>query len=154
MNCCDVGTVSIFLKLYTTIGAMGKLWTAAVDGQEGYVTRRILLFCSFRQEEFLLPPRTFVSHKLVWHNSPSAAPMSPLATQVHTGRTGALDAAKGHWGRAWEPRGTSPGAYSELAGPILKTSLLDTTPQNKKNEEDPPLTLASKQFADLISRFT
>ena len=63
--------------------------------------------------------------------------MSPLATQVHTGRTGALDAAKGHWGRGWEPRGTSPGAYSELAGPILKKSLLDTTPQNKKTEVVP-----------------
>ena len=59
--------------------------------------------------------------------------MSPLATQVHTGRTGGLSAAKGHRGRAWEPRGTSPGAYSALAGPFLTIHLLYTTNQNKKN---------------------
>ena len=57
--------------------------------------------------------------------------MSPLATQVHTGRTGGLSAAQGHRGRAWEPWGTSPGAYSKLAGPILTKSLLYQTLQNK-----------------------
>ena len=66
------------------------------------------------------------------------AAMSPLATQVPSGRTGGMSAAQGHRGRAWEPRGTSPGAYSELAGPILKKkSLLGRTPQNKKTEVVP-----------------
>ena len=63
--------------------------------------------------------------------------MSPLATQVHTGRTGGLSAAKGHRGRAWEPRGTSPGAYSALAGPFLTIHLLYTTNQNKTTEVVP-----------------
>ena len=63
--------------------------------------------------------------------------MSPLATQVHTGRTGGLSAAKGHRGRAWEPRGTSPGAYSELAGPSLAICLLYQTKQNKTTEVVP-----------------
>ena len=58
--------------------------------------------------------------------------MSPLATQVHTGRIGGLSAAKGHRGRAWKPRGTSLGAYSELAGPILTKSLSYNTKQDKK----------------------
>ena len=85
--------------------------------------------------------------------------MSPLATQVHTGRTGALDAAKGHWGRAWEPRGTSPGAYSELAGPILKKSLLGRTPQNKKTEvvpapRDRPVSSADRMLSFSLCQLT
>ena len=68
--------------------------------------------------------------------------MSPLATQVHTGRTGGLSAAKGHRGRAWEPWGTSPGAYSKLAGPILTKSLLYTTKQYKITEVDTPAVIA------------
>ena len=63
--------------------------------------------------------------------------MSPLATQVHTGRTGGLSAAKGRRGRAWEPWGTSPGAYSELAGPFLTKTLLYKTKQNKTAEVVP-----------------
>ena len=50
----------------------------------------------------------------------AAPPMSPIATQVHTGRTGGLAAAKGHRGRAREPRGASPGAYSSLRGRSCK----------------------------------
>ena len=42
------------------------------------------------------PPSTAV----LWRAAP---PMSPLATQVHAGRTGGLSAAQGHRGRAWEP---------------------------------------------------
>ena len=81
------------------------------------------------------PPSTAV----LWRAAP---PMSPLATQVHTGRTGGLSAAKGHRGRAWEPRGTSPGAYSALAGPFLTIHLLYTTNQNKTTEVYPPPVIA------------
>ena len=63
--------------------------------------------------------------------------MLPLATQVHMRRCGGLSAAQGHRGRAWGPRGTSPGAYGELTGPILENCLSYTTNQNKTTEEVP-----------------
>ena len=64
-------------------------------------------------------------------------PMLPLATQVHVRGLGGLPAARGRQGRACEPRGTSPGAYSKLAGPILTISLLYTTYQYKTTEVVP-----------------
>ena len=78
--------------------------------------------------------------------------MSPLATQVHAGRTGGLSAAKGHRGRAWEPWGTSPGAYSKLAGPILTKSLLYQTLQNKIIEVVPAPRDRPEPSADLSAR--
>ena len=79
--------------------------------------------------------------------------MSPLATQVHTGRTGGLSAAEGHRGRAWEPRGTSPGAYGELAGPVLAICLLYTTNQNKTTEVVPAPRDRPVRPADRMSGF-
>ena len=64
-------------------------------------------------------------------------PMLPLATQVHVRGSGGLPAAWGRRGRAWELRGTSPGAYSKIAGPILTISLLYTTKQNKTASDVP-----------------
>ena len=63
--------------------------------------------------------------------------MSPLAAQVPSGRTGGLSAAKAHRIEAWEPWGTSPGAYSELDGPILTKTLSYKTKQDKTTEVVP-----------------